>query len=69
MVLIYNLGGINRSTGQTDMNEYSSRSHAIFIINIEKRCEKLKDNTYKAYIGKINLVDLAGSEDISRSNA
>jgi len=51
------------------MNEHSSRSHAIFIINIEKRCEKLKDNTYKAYIGKINLVDLAGSEDISRSNA
>jgi len=52
------------------MNEYSSRSHAIFIIFIEKRIKLNKeDKKYTSFIGKINLVDLAGSEDVNRSNA
>lgn len=52
------------------MNEHSSRSHAIFEINIEKRVRSAKNKLkFKSYSGKINLVDLAGSEDISKSGA
>ena len=47
-------GEINRKIRQTKRNEMSSRSHTIFIINIQN--EKL--NT----LSKIKLCDLAGSE-------
>ena len=47
-------GEINRKIRQTKRNEMSSRSHTIFIINIQN--EKL--NT----VSKIKLCDLAGSE-------
>lgn len=54
-------GNQNRSIGTTNMNERSSRSHAIFMITIEM------GPTGDAYqkmikVGKLNLVDLAGSE-------
>lgn len=32
---VMNIGNKNRSVGATNMNEHSSRSHAIFIITIE----------------------------------
>ena len=32
---VMNVGNQNRSVGATNMNEHSSRSHAIFIITIE----------------------------------
>ncbi len=32
---VMEVGNKNRSVGATNMNEHSSRSHAIFIINIE----------------------------------
>ncbi len=32
---VMEVGNKNRSVGSTNMNEHSSRSHAIFIINIE----------------------------------
>ena len=52
------------------MNEHSSRSHAIFEINLEKRVRsKTNKLKYKSFKAKINLVDLAGSEDISKSGA
>ena len=47
-------GEINRKIRQTNRNEMSSRSHTIFIINIQN----LKTNV----ISKIKLCDLAGSE-------
>ena len=47
-------GEINRKIRQTRRNEMSSRSHTIFIINIQN----LKSNV----ISKIKLCDLAGSE-------
>jgi hypothetical protein len=28
-------GGVNRTTGSTNMNEHSSRSHAIFTIHFQ----------------------------------
>ena len=47
-------GEINRKIRQTKRNEMSSRSHTIFIINIQN----LKTNV----VSKIKLCDLAGSE-------
>lgn len=38
-------GNLNRSTGATNMNEHSSRSHAIFVITVESsevKNERLK---------------------------
>ncbi|XP_018329518.1 kinesin-like protein KIF3A [Agrilus planipennis] len=58
-------GNANRKTRATLMNDRSSRSHAIFMINIEQRCQG--DNTM--VLGKLNLVDLAGSERLIRTQA
>ncbi|KAK3750121.1 hypothetical protein QZH41_008778, partial [Actinostola sp. cb2023] len=47
---VMSVGNQNRSVGSTNMNEHSSRSHAIFIVTIECSCgERLKEAT------KINL--------------
>ncbi|CAF4295397.1 unnamed protein product [Rotaria socialis] len=54
-------GNLNRSTGATNMNEHSSRSHAIFIITVESS-ELGTDGKPHICVGKLNLVDLAGSE-------
>eukprot|EP00762_Andalucia_godoyi_P001004 ANDGO_02125.mRNA.1 Kinesin-II 95 kDa subunit len=61
-------GGSIRATGQTRMNELSSRSHAIFIIIVEQASElENEDQSFK--IGKLNLVDLAGSERVRYTGA
>lgn len=65
MLNVMNKGNKNRTTGFTNMNEHSSRSHAIFLIKIEM-CE-IDSNTVK--VGKLNLIDLAGSERQSKSGA
>ena len=39
---VMNIGNKNRSVGATNMNEHSSRSHAIFIITIE--CSQVLKN-------------------------
>ncbi len=61
------LGGKNRSVGATLMNVDSSRSHSIFIIDIE-RADEVKGQT-KIRAGRLNLVDLAGSERQSKTGA
>lgn len=48
------------SVGATNMNEHSSRSHAIFTITIE-RSEKGLDGNQHVCMGKLHLVDLAVS--------
>ncbi|KAK1161211.1 kinesin-like protein KIF3A isoform X2 [Acipenser oxyrinchus oxyrinchus] len=58
---IMTLGHKNRSVGATNMNEHSSRSHAIFTITIECS-EKGVDGDQHVRMGKLHLVDLAGSE-------
>ncbi|KAJ8017166.1 hypothetical protein DPEC_G00014930 [Dallia pectoralis] len=58
---VMNVGNQNRSVGATNMNEHSSRSHAIFVITVE--CSELGvDGENHIRVGKLNLVDLAGSE-------
>ncbi|KAM6945365.1 kinesin heavy chain-like [Aplochiton taeniatus] len=51
-------GKANRHVAVTNMNEHSSRSHSIFLINIKQ--ENIE--TEKKLSGKLYLVDLAGSE-------
>uniref|UniRef100_A0A670HT09 Kinesin-like protein n=1 Tax=Podarcis muralis TaxID=64176 RepID=A0A670HT09_PODMU len=48
-----------------DMNEHSSRSHSIFLINIKQE----NVETEKKLSGKLYLVDLAGSEKVSKTGA
>jgi len=65
---IMTIGHKNRSVGATDMNEQSSRSHAIFTITIECS-EKGIDQQQHVKVGKLHLVDLAGSERQQKSGA
>lgn len=55
------------SVGATNMNEHSSRSHAIFTITIE-RSEKGLDGNQHVCMGKLHLVDLAVSSSSSSSS-
>lgn len=43
------------------MNEHSSRSHSIFLINVKQE----NTQTEQKLSGKLYLVDLAGSEKVS----
>ena len=61
-------GNKNRVTGATNMNEHSSRSHAIFSIRVERQ-ELGPDGKTHFREGKLNLVDLAGSERQSKTGA
>jgi kinesin family protein C2/C3 len=58
-------GRQNRHTFATNMNEHSSRSHSVLMVNIHGR----NVLTGQVANGKLNLVDLAGSERISKSEA
>lgn len=58
-------GKANRHVAVTNMNEHSSRSHSIFLINIKQ--ENIE--TEKKLCGKLYLVDLAGSEKVSKTGA
>lgn len=49
----------------SDMNEHSSRSHSIFLINVKQE----NTQTEQKLSGKLYLVDLAGSEKVERSTA
>ncbi|ORY66735.1 kinesin-domain-containing protein, partial [Neocallimastix californiae] len=67
-------GSLIRSTGSTDMNMSSSRSHAIFSINLKQ--EILQENDIQINIkkwiclmSKFHFVDLAGSERLKRTGA
>lgn len=65
---IMNVGNQNRTIGATNMNEHSSRSHAIFIITVEMSDTRgALENQVR--VGKLNLVDLAGSERQSKTGA
>lgn len=49
----------------SDMNEHSSRSHSVFLINVKQ--ENMENQ--KKLSGKLYLVDLAGSEKVSKTGA
>ena len=64
---VFKNGEINRITEKTNMNEKSSRSHAILIIKIEKLLKEKNNKIHLMTKGLLNLVDLAGSERVYKS--
>ncbi|XP_014781484.1 kinesin-like protein KIF16B isoform X1 [Octopus bimaculoides] len=60
-------GNINRTTAATNMNDVSSRSHAIFTI-LFTQAKFVKDMPSEIH-SKIHLVDLAGSERADATGA
>ncbi|XP_061874089.1 kinesin-like protein KIF27 isoform X2 [Colius striatus] len=71
-------GNAARHTGTTQMNERSSRSHAIFTINIcqkqsaesQKNTDAAQDSSWKSVqmiASKFHFVDLAGSERVTKT--
>ena len=79
MELMYQ-GDKNRNTAFTSMNSHSSRSHAVYMIRVEKRVkysieqleelEKKGDKPDQSMTKSVlYLVDLAGSERVSKSKA
>ncbi|XP_030621542.1 kinesin-like protein KIFC3 [Chanos chanos] len=62
---VFELGHMNRATACTNLNEHSSRSHALLIITVAG----FNSATGHRTSGKLNLVDLAGSERIAKSGA
>ncbi|XP_032248820.1 kinesin-like protein KIF27 isoform X2 [Phoca vitulina] len=67
------MGNAARHTGTTQMNEHSSRSHAIFTITIcqvEKNMETGEDGSWysrRQIVSKFHFVDLAGSERVTKT--
>ncbi|XP_023809537.1 kinesin-like protein KIFC3 isoform X5 [Oryzias latipes] len=62
---VFELGHANRATACTNLNEHSSRSHALLIITVSG----FNGATGTRTQGRLNLVDLAGSERIGKSGA
>ncbi|XP_055755098.1 kinesin-like protein KIFC3 isoform X4 [Salvelinus fontinalis] len=62
---VFELGHMNRATACTNLNEHSSRSHALLVITVAG----VNSSTGHRTQGKLNLVDLAGSERIAKSGA
>lgn len=56
-------GNSSRTSGQTSANAHSSRSHAVFQINLRE------DNRKKNLHGKFSLIDLAGNERGADTNS
>lgn len=67
-------GAIARTTASTNMNELSSRSHAIFTILIRRQRVLSSENSpdgddLETLTSKFHFVDLAGSERLKRTGA
>eukprot|EP00808_Paulinella_micropora_P016023 g15921.t1 len=62
---VIDLGDKNRTTGKTNMNEHSSRSHAVFDIVFSQ----LDKRSGTKLVSSLFLVDLAGSEKQKKTGA
>ena len=68
-LLVFKTADSQRSQCKTSMNSTSSRSHALFIVDITQRALKTEGNTTEKTVlrSRICIVDLAGSERIKKS--
>eukprot|EP00112_Aurelia_sp_Birch-Aquarium-sp1_P000611 Seg1058.2 transcript_id=Seg1058.2/GoldUCD/mRNA.D3Y31 product="Kinesin-like protein KIF16B" protein_id=Seg1058.2/GoldUCD/D3Y31 len=64
---LMDIGNENRTTASTNMNDTSSRSHAIFTLNFTQA--KFFTDMPSETVSKIHLVDLAGSERANSTGA
>uniref|UniRef100_A0A8C6V3M7 Kinesin family member 13Bb n=1 Tax=Neogobius melanostomus TaxID=47308 RepID=A0A8C6V3M7_9GOBI len=62
-------GNKSRTVAATNMNEESSRSHAVFNIILTHTLRDLKSGTSGEKVSKLSLVDLAGSERATKTGA
>ncbi|KAI8082430.1 hypothetical protein BDF21DRAFT_361565 [Thamnidium elegans] len=64
-------GSLGRTTGSTEMNSVSSRSHAIFSVILKQHKSEEEDgkSVVKTLNSKFHFVDLAGSERLKRTHA
>merc|ERR1711892_1132497 len=62
-------GALNRTTASTKMNTQSSRSHAVFTLNIAQTRMSTVDKEVETVCSKFHFVDLAGSERLKRTGA
>uniref|UniRef100_A0A672P6K9 Kinesin-like protein KIF13B n=1 Tax=Sinocyclocheilus grahami TaxID=75366 RepID=A0A672P6K9_SINGR len=62
-------GNKSRTVAATNMNEESSRSHAVFNIILTHTLRDLKTGTSGEKVSKLSLVDLAGSERADKTGA
>lgn len=79
MAVCLEQGSYNRATGSTNMNNQSSRSHAIFTITLEQMHKPnqifsvdgmpFEDMSEDCLYAKLHLVDLAGSERAKRTGS
>ncbi|XP_059211755.1 kinesin-like protein KIF13B isoform X2 [Centropristis striata] len=62
-------GNKSRTVAATNMNEESSRSHAVFNIILTHTLMDLQSETRGEKVSKLSLVDLAGSERAAKTGA
>ncbi|KPP70628.1 kinesin-like protein KIF13B-like [Scleropages formosus] len=62
-------GNKSRTVAATNMNEESSRSHAVFNIILSHTLRDLHSGTTGEKVSKLSLVDLAGSERAAKTGA
>ncbi|XP_073080804.1 kinesin-like protein KIF13A isoform X2 [Manis javanica] len=62
-------GNKSRTVAATNMNEESSRSHAVFNITVTQTLYDLQSGNSGEKVSKVSLVDLAGSERVSKTGA
>ncbi|KAF2138839.1 uncharacterized protein K452DRAFT_300901 [Aplosporella prunicola CBS 121167] len=63
------IGDLNRTTASTKMNDTSSRSHAVFTINLKQMQHSLMTDETIERSARMRLVDLAGSERAKSTEA
>ncbi|KAI8067034.1 hypothetical protein BC940DRAFT_301154 [Gongronella butleri] len=62
-------GSLCRTTASTDMNKVSSRSHALFTLQLKQKKKPRADEAASCLTSKFHFVDLAGSERLKRTHA
>ncbi|VDD90877.1 unnamed protein product [Enterobius vermicularis] len=62
---VHDVAGVNKVTAMTELNDHSSRSHAIVRVTVYS----VNRTTKATRQGRLNLVDLAGSERVYQSGA